>query len=93
MKKLIIAIFLLTGIVATKEANAQVSVNINIGNQPAWGPTGYDYVNFCFKVQVKFKIFDEYLILFRQCRRVPREPHQLRVRSTSARRASGPSPK
>jgi hypothetical protein len=23
---------------------AQVQVNINLGSQPAWGPTGYDYV-------------------------------------------------
>jgi hypothetical protein len=25
-------------------ASAQVSVNVNIGSQPSWGPVGYDYV-------------------------------------------------
>ncbi|MFD0750696.1 hypothetical protein ACFQZS_11115 [Mucilaginibacter calamicampi] len=25
-------------------ANAQISLNVNIGSQPAWGPVGYDYV-------------------------------------------------
>ena len=52
MKKLMIALFLLTGIIATKEACAQVSININIGNQPAWGPTGYDYVNFYYLPEI-----------------------------------------
>ena len=31
--------------VATK---AQVNVSINIGTQPAWGPTGYDYVDYYY---------------------------------------------
>jgi hypothetical protein len=35
---LIVALFL-TGALA-----AQVSLNINIGSQPVWGPTGYDHV-------------------------------------------------
>jgi hypothetical protein len=52
MKKLLIALFLLTGMMATKEAKAQVSVNINIGNQPAWGPVGYDYVNFYYLPEI-----------------------------------------
>lgn len=52
MKKLMIALFLVIGMVATKEANAQVNVNINIGNQPAWGPTGYDYVNFYYLPEI-----------------------------------------
>ena len=25
-------------------AQAQISLNVNIGSQPAWGPVGYDYV-------------------------------------------------
>lgn len=29
-------------------AEAQVSVNINIGSQPAWGPVGYNYVNYYY---------------------------------------------
>jgi hypothetical protein len=38
MKKLGIALILLMGIFA----NAQVSVNVNIGTQPNWGPQGND---------------------------------------------------
>ncbi len=30
------------------KADAQVSVNINIGRQPAWGPVGYDYVDYYY---------------------------------------------
>lgn len=52
MKKIIIVLFLFTGMAVTKEAEAQVSVNINIGNQPAWGPTGYDYVNFYYLPEI-----------------------------------------
>lgn len=48
MKKVMIALFLLAGTVISREAKAQVSVNINIGNQPAWGPTGYDYVDYYY---------------------------------------------
>jgi hypothetical protein len=29
-------------------ATAQVRVNINIGTQPAWGPVGYDYVEYYY---------------------------------------------
>lgn len=27
------------------QATAQVSINVNIGSQPLWGPVGYDYVD------------------------------------------------
>lgn len=29
-------------------AGAQVSVNVNIGSQPAWGPVGYDHVDYYY---------------------------------------------
>ena len=29
-------------------AESQVSVNINIGRQPVWGPVGYDYVDYYY---------------------------------------------
>ncbi|MCD8288561.1 MAG: hypothetical protein LUC26_01425 [Prevotella sp.] len=29
-------------------AQAQISININIGKQPSWGPSGYDYAQFYF---------------------------------------------
>jgi hypothetical protein len=49
MKKLMIAMFLFTGTAAlNQKANAQISLSINIGNQPAWGPTGYDHADFYY---------------------------------------------
>ena len=27
---------------------AQIDVNINLGSQPVWGPTGYDYVEYYY---------------------------------------------
>jgi len=29
-------------------AKAQLNVNVNIGSQPLWGPTGYDHVNYYY---------------------------------------------
>jgi len=48
MKKLIIAASLLLGFALVQPATAQVSVNINIGSQPVWGPVGYDYVEYYY---------------------------------------------
>lgn len=47
MKKMIImlAVFMAVG---HAQADAQVNVNVNIGNQPVWGPAGYDYVNYYY---------------------------------------------
>ena len=45
MKKLI---FLLMLGIASASTKAQVSVNINIGSQPLWGPTGYDYAEYYY---------------------------------------------
>ena len=44
-------IFLICAIVLSAvyyKADAQVSVNINIGRQPVWGPPGYDYVHYYY---------------------------------------------
>lgn len=30
------------------KANAQLSISINIGTQPSWGPTGYDHVDYYY---------------------------------------------
>jgi len=48
MKKFIIAASLLLGVALAVPATAQVSVNINIGSQPVWGPVGYDYVEYYY---------------------------------------------
>ncbi|GAA3914538.1 hypothetical protein GO495_18305 [Chitinophaga oryziterrae] len=46
MKKLMFLVIALTGF--TFASQAQVNVSINIGTQPAWGPTGYDYVDYYY---------------------------------------------
>lgn len=48
MKKVMIALFLFTGLAFGQQANAQISVNINIGSQPAWGPSGYNHADFYY---------------------------------------------
>jgi hypothetical protein len=48
MKKILLALFVFTAALSALEANAQISVNINIGQQPAWGPVGYDHVDFYY---------------------------------------------
>ncbi len=50
MKKLFTLVLLLTTLAAVSPAQAQVklNVNINIGNQPVWGPVGYDYVEYYY---------------------------------------------
>lgn len=53
MKKLFI-IAAITGIVAltSGQSNAQVSLNVNIGTQPAWVPAGYQNVNYYYLPEV-----------------------------------------
>lgn len=46
MRKFIMAVLFLCGAVTAEKASAQVS--INIGLQPAWGPAGYDYVDYYY---------------------------------------------
>ena len=48
MKNFMIALGLLIGTGLYQSSSAQVNVNINIGSQPIWGPTGYDYVNYYY---------------------------------------------
>jgi hypothetical protein len=48
MKKIIAIAALLFCLFTVTTATAQVNVKINIGNQPAWGPTGYDYVDYYY---------------------------------------------
>lgn len=46
MRSVIMAVLLLCGVVTAEKTTAQVS--INIGLQPAWGPSGYDYVEYYY---------------------------------------------
>lgn len=48
MKNLMIMLGLLVGTGLYQSSYGQVNVNINIGSQPIWGPTGYDYVNYYY---------------------------------------------
>jgi len=48
MKKIILLFALATGVFLANTADAQVSVSINVGAQPIWGPTGYDYVDYYY---------------------------------------------
>ncbi|QMW01051.1 hypothetical protein [Spirosoma foliorum] len=48
MKNALIMLGLLVGIGLYQPSHAQVNVSVNIGSQPIWGPTGYDYVNYYY---------------------------------------------
>jgi len=49
MKKLVLfAVVLMVSLLSINNVKAQVSLNINIGQQPVWGPTGYDHVDYYY---------------------------------------------
>jgi hypothetical protein len=48
MKKIIITTAIFISLLSVKAANAQVSLNINIGSQPEWGPVGYDHTDYYY---------------------------------------------
>lgn len=51
MKKTIISMFIIaSGLFIAKPSEAQVSVgvHVNIGDQPSWGPSGYDYAEYYY---------------------------------------------
>jgi len=49
MKKIMLSVFLTIATFAiVNTSKAQVSVNINIGVQPEWGPAGYDYAEYYY---------------------------------------------
>lgn len=41
---------IVSGMIVSQKSDAQVSVgiNVNIGSQPAWGPVGYDHVDYYY---------------------------------------------
>ena len=56
MKKLMISLlFACTAVIYTDRAAAQVQVgvHINIGDQPDWGPVGYDYVEYYYLPEIE----------------------------------------
>jgi len=48
MKKVIFISLMSAACLLCKPVAAQVSVSINIGAQPVWGPAGYDYVEYYY---------------------------------------------
>lgn len=48
MKKIILAVIFGVASLSSISTKAQVSVNINIGSQPQWGPAGYDHVDYYY---------------------------------------------
>lgn len=48
MKRILLAVVFGVASLSSINTKAQVSVNINIGSQPQWGPTGYDHVDYYY---------------------------------------------
>ncbi len=48
MKRLLFCFGLVGWLAYASPGNAQVSVHVNIGLQPAWGPAGYSYVEYYY---------------------------------------------
>lgn len=63
MKKLLVVFAILIGSVS---AEAQVKINVNIGVQPAWGPTGYDYAGYYYfpEINVYYDVASEQYVYF-----------------------------
>lgn len=54
MKKFLFSMLLTVATVAiVNTATAQVKVNINIGDQPEWGPAGYDYAEYYYMPDIE----------------------------------------
>lgn len=50
MKRIILAVAILLGCLTFKSADAQlrISLGLNIGSQPDWGPVGYDHASYYY---------------------------------------------
>lgn len=48
MKKLLYTIAFIGAVVFAQSSTAQISIQINIGSQPQWGPSGYDYARYYY---------------------------------------------
>lgn len=48
MKRIVLAVIFGVASLSSISTKAQVSVNINIGSQPQWGPTGYNHVDYYY---------------------------------------------
>jgi len=48
MKRLVYLSVFILGLFLANPGHAQVSIHINIGSQPAWGPAGFDYARYYY---------------------------------------------
>lgn len=48
MKKIILTTAIFLSALSFQAAKAQISLNINIGSQPEWGPVGYDHADYYY---------------------------------------------
>lgn len=48
MKKLFFLILVAVSGFMPSPSSAQISLNVNIGSQPLWGPTGYEHVDYYY---------------------------------------------
>lgn len=49
MKKVVVLMMLIMGgIMVTSRSEAQISINISIGDQPDWAPVGYDHTQYYY---------------------------------------------
>jgi len=53
MKKLFLIAAVMMVSFLSMPAKAQLNVNVNIGSQPLWGPTGYDHVDYYYLPDVE----------------------------------------
>lgn len=53
MKKLVVVAMLGIASLFYNSAKAQISLNINIGSQPLWGPVGYNHVDYYYLPDVE----------------------------------------
>jgi hypothetical protein len=48
MKKVLVMLSLFAAVLLAGHVKAQVNVNVNIGSQPEWGPSGYNHVDYYY---------------------------------------------
>lgn len=66
MKKLFVLLALVCSFTFATEVRAQIGVHFNIGLQPLWGPTGYDYVQYYYlpDIDAYYDVPDQEFVYF-----------------------------
>lgn len=80
MKKLILTFALILTCSAYTMQAQRVSVNINIGSQPAWGPVGYDYVDYYYMPDIDcYYSVNQGLFFYMNAVRPDQDNHQVLI--------------